>query len=241
MEANEVRVGELARKSGLTVRTLHHWEAMGLLKPARRTPSGHRLYGGAAIRRLHRIRTLKALGLELEEIRRVLATGKPSLEEALQAQKKQVTERLRMLRELESRLENTLRLIREHGDAPQDELLRNMEIMTLVERHFSAEQLRFLQERAQVLGPSAIQDAQEEWPKLIRKMREEMERGTDPSSPEVQRLAARWQELVRAFSGGDEEVENRVAEMYRSRPSLAREQGLSPELFAFLGQALSSP
>jgi hypothetical protein len=50
MESKELRVGELAGRTGVTVRTLHHWEAMGLLVPDRRTSSGHRLYGAGAVR-----------------------------------------------------------------------------------------------------------------------------------------------------------------------------------------------
>jgi MerR family transcriptional regulator, thiopeptide resistance regulator len=51
--AQEIRwgVGELARVSGLTVRTLHHWDAIGLLVPSERTGAGHRRYTGADVQR----------------------------------------------------------------------------------------------------------------------------------------------------------------------------------------------
>jgi DNA-binding transcriptional MerR regulator len=49
------RVGELARRTGLTVRALHHYDEIGLLRPSLRTPSGHRLYAGADVSRLQQI------------------------------------------------------------------------------------------------------------------------------------------------------------------------------------------
>ena len=47
-----MKVGELTKRTGLTVRTLHHYDEIGLLAPAERTSSGHRLYGETELRRL---------------------------------------------------------------------------------------------------------------------------------------------------------------------------------------------
>ncbi|WP_433176215.1 MerR family transcriptional regulator [Actinoallomurus sp. CA-150999] len=64
-------VGELARTTGLTVRTLHHYDRLGLLSPAR-DRVGRRCYGPAEVRRLHRILALRGFGLSLAEIAEVL-------------------------------------------------------------------------------------------------------------------------------------------------------------------------
>ena len=67
------KVGELAARTGLTVRTLHHYDAIGLLCPSGRTGSnhgsGHRLYTAADVTRLHQILCLKQLGFGLEQIK----------------------------------------------------------------------------------------------------------------------------------------------------------------------------
>lgn len=78
-----IRVGELARDTGLTVRTLHYYEAVGLLQPSARTDSGHRLYGPAEIERLYRVGTLRRLRLSLAEIRTALDDPDWSLADAL--------------------------------------------------------------------------------------------------------------------------------------------------------------
>lgn len=70
------KVGELARSTGLTVRTLHHYDAVGLVRPSARTASGHRLYTGADVRLLYRALALRALGLPLDEVRSVLEGGR---------------------------------------------------------------------------------------------------------------------------------------------------------------------
>src|SRR5580765_3047795 len=63
-----LKVGELARRTGLTVRTLHHYDAIGLLKPSGHTASGYRLYTQNDIARLQQVISLRQLGFSLEEI-----------------------------------------------------------------------------------------------------------------------------------------------------------------------------
>ena len=75
-----LKVGELARRTGLSVRTLHHYDEIGLLSPARRTATGHRLYGRVEIQRLQQIRSLRQLGFSLEEIRECLDGRRYTLE-----------------------------------------------------------------------------------------------------------------------------------------------------------------
>jgi MerR family transcriptional regulator, thiopeptide resistance regulator len=77
------RVGELAAESGLTVRTLHHYEEIGLLVPSARSRAGHRLYGAADVERVYRIRLLRELGLSLSDIGRALDEPDWTLPEAL--------------------------------------------------------------------------------------------------------------------------------------------------------------
>src|SRR5258708_33768537 len=63
------KVGELARRTGLSVRTLHYYDEIGLLSPSARTASGHRLYTAGDVARLQQVRSLRQLGLSLGEIR----------------------------------------------------------------------------------------------------------------------------------------------------------------------------
>ncbi|WP_395577324.1 MerR family transcriptional regulator [Streptomyces sp. BK79] len=66
-------IGELARATGLTVRTIRFWSDEGALPPVTRSAGGYRLYDAASVARLELIRTLRELGLGLDAVRRVLA------------------------------------------------------------------------------------------------------------------------------------------------------------------------
>ena len=62
MRFEALKVGELARRTGLTVRTLHHYDEIGLLRPSLHTESGHRLYTAADVGRLQQVVSLRQLG-----------------------------------------------------------------------------------------------------------------------------------------------------------------------------------
>lgn len=65
-------IGQLARRTGLPVRTIRYWSDIGAVPPAGRTGGGHRVYDAAAAARLDLVRMLRELGLGLEDVRRVL-------------------------------------------------------------------------------------------------------------------------------------------------------------------------
>ena len=76
-----IQVGELAKRAGITVRTLHHYEQTGVLLPSARSAAGYRLYNLADVQRLHMIQALAKAGLELAEIRDFLEQESLSLTE----------------------------------------------------------------------------------------------------------------------------------------------------------------
>jgi DNA-binding transcriptional MerR regulator len=72
-QVTELRIGELARRAGLSVRTIRFYSDAGIVPELRRTDTGYRLYGSEAVARLRLIRTLRELGVGLDTIRAVLA------------------------------------------------------------------------------------------------------------------------------------------------------------------------
>jgi len=238
MDGTKFRVGDLARRTGLTVRTLHHWDHVGLLRPSGRTAAGHRLYGFSEVRQLQRILSLRSLGLGLDEVGSLLQGGGPTLEAVLRTQRDQVRNQVTLLQEMESQLNRVLDLLEGGGSVTEDDLINTMEMTTMIEKHFSPEQLETLKERSEALGPEAIQAAQEEWPRLIASVREAMEKGADPRSEEVQALAKRWDALIQAFSGGDSGIEASLGNMYQAEPDAAARQGMDQALFQYIGAAM---
>src|ERR1035437_8549229 len=78
-----LRVGDLAKATGLSVRALHHYEEIGLLPPSTRNDAGHRVYSEKDIEKLQQIISLKQLGLSLGDIGRCLKEKAPSLLETI--------------------------------------------------------------------------------------------------------------------------------------------------------------
>src|SRR5437899_12959920 len=93
-----LRVGQLARRTGISVRTLHHYESMGLVSPVR-NEAGHRLYGPAEIARLQQVRSLQALGLPLKEIKTLLDGGAMPARQVVRLHAERLRERVELLRE----------------------------------------------------------------------------------------------------------------------------------------------
>src|SRR5689334_8409047 len=100
-----MKVGQVARRTGLTVRTLHHYDAIGLLSPSAQTGSGHRLYTPDDVARLQQIVSLRQLGFSLEQIGKLLRQPDCSLTQVvelhLEAVKTQLDKAQQLCRQLE--------------------------------------------------------------------------------------------------------------------------------------------
>lgn len=235
----EMKIGELARRTGLTVRTLHHYDEIGLLSPARRSASGYRVYGEAEAARLLEIMLLRRLGLSLDEIGTMLDGPGGGLGPALSTHIDRLRRRIDDERRLLRRLEAVAERLSHDGRLPVDELTTTMEMLTMHEKYFTPEQMNTLSERAEQIGADQIAAAEAEWPKLIAAARAALERGDDPTSPEVQDLARRWKALTQAFTGGDPAMAQSVKNLYQGEPKMMESTGLDPALFEFMGRAMA--
>lgn len=142
------RIGELAEQAGLTVRTLRHYDRLGLLTPRSRTPGGQRCYTDEDVVRLQQIVALRGCGLSLEEIGSVLSAGAhPGLPDLLRRQLEMVTERIRQAMALRTRLLETLDALDRTVEPSITEVLRLIEETTAMNHSMTAEQLAHLQAR----------------------------------------------------------------------------------------------
>lgn len=234
MDERHFKVGELAELAGLTVRTLHHWDEIGLLHPSERSGAGYRLYGGHDVERLYRILALRGLGLSLDEIRGTLDDG-ADLRAVVERQLAELDRRIALERRLRDRLVHLL-------EAPAGaDLIDAIEVMTMIENYYTPEQLEALAERREQLGPEGMEQAQREWAELIEEVAAEQAAGTDPGDPRVQALADRWQALIERFTGGDPEIMGSLKRMYRDQgPEQASRGALKPEVADYIGAAFAA-
>ncbi|SCE70142.1 MerR family transcriptional regulator [Micromonospora mirobrigensis] len=98
-------VGQVARAAGVTVRTLHHYDEIGLLSPGGRTPAGYRRYDDADLERLQLIRYYRELGFPLDEIAAILDDPAADPAAHLRRQHELLTGRIGKLREMVAAIE----------------------------------------------------------------------------------------------------------------------------------------
>jgi DNA-binding transcriptional MerR regulator len=231
-------VGALAEASGLTVRTLHHWDEIGLLRPAERSAAGHRRYSAADVERLYRIVALRGLGLSLEAIGAALDSD---LRAAVAAHLARVDEQLAQTRDLRRRLVDILDAFDQLGEPSTDQIIETIEVMTMQTQYYTPEQLEQLEARRQELGEEGMAKAQRDWAELIAEMDAERAAGTDPAEPRVQALADRWQALINAFTGGDPGITASLKRMYDEEGAPRASRGaMSPELSEYVQQVMAA-
>jgi DNA-binding transcriptional MerR regulator len=225
------KIGELARRTGLTVRTLHHYDEIGLLSPAERSDGGHRVYDEAAVQRLYRIVSLRSLGFPLDAIAQVLDSERFEPREAVDDHLRRLEEQVAQ----EQRLVATLRTLRDRLDA--DDFLIAIEELTMYHRYYSPEQLEQLEQRRQEFGDDAIRAVEREWGEIFATLRAEMEAGTDPADPKLEPLAERGRELVAMFTGGDPGIKASLNQMWANEDPEKVSRGMvDAELMAYYGK-----
>jgi DNA-binding transcriptional MerR regulator len=232
-DAKRWKVGELAAQAGLTVRTLHHWDELGLVSPAERTPAGYRLYGEEEVRRLYRIVALRGLGLSLAQVGAVLDDGE------LRGLVRRQIEALDRRMEHDARLRRRLVRVLESDDS--SDLLATVEMMSVSDKYYAPEQQAKLAGRRELLGDVAIKQAERDWAGLIAEVEREYEAGTSPSDPRVQELASRWQALIEQFTGGDPGIRASLERMYSEEGVERASRGMvKPELMDYVGRAMGA-
>src|SRR5262245_33187006 len=116
MRFEALKVGELARRTGLTVRALHHYDEFGLLKPSLHTESGHRLYTAGDVARLQQVVSLRQLGFSLEEVANCLDRPGFSPLEVIGLHVARLREQIELQRKLCERLEGLAAYFRAAGE-----------------------------------------------------------------------------------------------------------------------------
>ena len=240
-EGRTWKVGELAEATGLTVRTLHHYDEVGLLVPSGRTEAGHRLYAERDVQRLYRIVALRQIGLSLEEVKSSLEEEAADPRPTLRRHLAELQRRIDLHEALKDRLLRILTAMEAAEQPTTADFLEALEVMERMETYYTPEQLADLEKRRNELGEDGMLKAQQDWADLIAEVGAARERGADPASPEVQDLARRWNALIEAFTGGDPAIRQSLQNMYdQEGPEQASRGMVDPELMTYIGQAIEA-
>lgn len=234
-----LKIGELARRTGVSVRALHHYDEIGLLSPSHRTSGGHRLYTESDVARLQQIRSLRELGLGLDDIAKSLSDPALTLRRVVELHVARLRDRIEREEDLCARLEQVLDHSGEHERPPVQHLMYALEGIALSERYFSAEQRRLIADRAKQVGSERIEESQYDWVALMNDVQGAMDRGDGAESEAVRALALRWHTLAHEFTGGDAGLARGVRLKFEREPSVhGLDTGRIRAMWAFLGPAM---
>jgi len=214
------RIHEFAALTGVTVRALHHYDRLGLLRP-RRTTSGYRLYGRQELERLEQIVALKFIGIPLQQIKSILDRGPSRLADALRVQRT-VLEKKRHL------LDRAIQGIDEAeqsfaaGEQPSVAILRKIiEVIEMqtnnewFEKYYSPEAWTHIKEVHPGWSPELHGQAYQDWLDLFRDV--EAALGEDPEGEKAQALGARWKALEIAYVCADPELAKGLNKMFADK------------------------
>lgn len=196
------QVGAFAALTGVSVRALHHYDRIGLLRPSGRSESGYRLYAETDLLRLQQILTLRYFGFRLAEIAALLGQPDYDLLGSIRRQRQALRDRIAELERIDAALDALV--ARRQASGTWDWQLAVHASATvqrgLTERgatmpafNTPEEMRRQFDEVARAAGPEEIARIEAAWPPLLAEIRANYD--LDPASPAARALADRWDAL----------------------------------------------
>jgi DNA-binding transcriptional MerR regulator len=192
----------------VTVRTLRHYDQLGLVTPTARTTSGHRQYSERDIRRLYRVLVLRRLGLGLRAIAEWLETDTEAGLLALMRQHlDSIEDQIGRYEQLRNLLARVVSVAERTGDGPPSEdLIAVLELMSMYDEHLTPDQLARLEQDRHELGFPGLDRWRADADAAVSALRAAYESGAEPTDPRVQDVVRQVRELRHQFSGSDHAV-----------------------------------
>ena len=211
---------EFAKLAGVTVRTLHHYDRIGLLKPGGYTDAGYRLYRKEDLIRLQQIVTLKFIGFSLRQIKNLLNSNSFDLSVALEQQRAIISEKRQQLDIAIQAIAKAQNLLATKEEPDWDAFKQIIEVINMqnnmewTEKYYTEEAKQKIAERGATIPTEVIEQGQKAWATLIQEVETAVSNGVDPKSEQAAGLATRWSELIRSFTGGDKDIQAGLNKMY---------------------------
>lgn len=240
---NYQTVGEVAKRMGVTVRTLQYYDRVGLLPPSGESEGGRRLYTDRDVIRLHQILSLKHLGFSLEEIRahlvsldtpeqvaQVLAEQEKAVQEKIQS----LTETLREIRALRAEVLQMQAVdFKKYADIIVNLQLKN-DFYWLI-KHFDDQTLDHIRDR---FDPESGQEFLKRFLALEEQALSLAGQGIPPESEAGQEFAQAYWALIEEFTGGDWSMLPKLIEISQAEGTDPAWQERQNRANAYIGPAL---
>lgn len=228
-----LQIGDLVKRTGLTIRTLHHYDNIGLLQPTARTEAGYRLYSRKDIARLHQILALRTLGMPLTKIGTALNNSNLTLGPLIDQQIEAIDKLIAKQTQLRYRLNNLKTQLMDGEDLDLDNWLKTLELMSMYEQYFTKEELANLD----FLQPDSKK--QKEWKSLTKEANTLFSAGESPKSKAAQNLASRWMKTLEQNTNSNPEWLIKLNNLSSKEPSFQEAIGANDKIIDFLLEAFS--
>lgn len=248
MEDRDYTVHALAGLAGVSVRTLHHYDSIGLLKPASRTSAGYRLYGRNELLRLQRILLYRELELPLDRIAALMDAPGGDSADALEGHRTLLLERAARIEALIKTVDRTLAHLRGETMLTDEELYEGFpkDKVESVKRETEelwghTEAYRQSRKRVAAMTREEFRAVGARGAGIEQKFAELFAAGAAPDSPEVSANVGRFAEHLRAFYDPSPEMIAGLGEMYVAHPDFrARYEAMAPGLPEYLRDAFAA-
>ena len=236
-------VKQLADLAGVSRRTLHYYDEIGLLHPSHKSESGYRLYDDEAVLRLQQILFYRELGLSLEEIKTAVSAPDFDVVQALQTHRQALVQRAKRLDSLIQTIDKTIDHLEGKIDMSTQDLFAGFDEET---------QKAYAKEAAERWDPEEVKATSQRWNNYseAKKMQilaegnavyadllAEMDKGYD--SPEVQQIIGRWHQHMRYFYEPSVERLRGLGWGYENDPAFsAVYEKMHPDMPQFIHQAI---
>lgn len=237
---NGYLVRAFAKLTRVTVRTLHYYDQIGLLRPSFERPNGYRVYTDADLLRLQQIVTLKFMGFSLTEIRRLLDGRGYEAVKSLKVQAQAVRDEIVRLREASRAIDQVLARLEKDGRIHKKKLIKIMEVIQMGEdvkkgwheKYFSEADLKKFQEIGKKYTPEEMLAYQDRWTALIAEVKGSLK--LDPAGEKAQDLGRRWKALLDEAYGGYPELKAKIGQAYTEGAIPKDQNMIPPEVWDFI-------
>ena len=240
-------VRQVAEMAGVTVRTLHHYDALGLLKPAARSAAGYRRYGEADLLRLQQIMFFRELGFPLEQIRAVLEDPHFDQARALEGHREMLALERDRLARLIATVDKTLAKLREDNMGMTDEELYAGFSQEQIERYKRGARAKYGEQIVEESERRVKQMPKAHWEAInaegddaTRQIAALYQAGRAADDPDVQAQVARHFHWITNFWQPDAESYTGLGRMYAENDEFrAYYEKYAPNMADFLAAAMA--
>ena len=234
---------KLASLAGVSVRALHYYDEIGLLRPDSRSEKGYRYYGEAAAVRLQQILFFRELGFSLDDIKRIMAQPDFDTLEALESHRKLLLKKAERTQRLLETVDRTLKKLKgetkmkinEYYEGFSDEQIERYR--REVRERWGERMLEESESRVMGMGKDKFAALQAEGGLIFKAVSDNMAKGAE--SPEVQELIQRWRDWLENFAPYSDEAVLGLGQEYSRNPEFAAfYRKIHPELPGFLTRAI---